>query len=127
MASLPAPAAASGSFNPQSAAAGNRDANLRRHLPARDFVQSGCAAFTAVQSPWATRAPVRKDGDIRVFEELQFAHNAIAAAIPAFSARAFADVVRQNPHRVLVLESFYGRVPAIRHVGVGRGPARAAR
>src|SRR6185312_15699205 len=64
---------------------------------------------------------VGKNRDVGLFEEAQFADDAVAPSMRARAARVRANAIGLDLERVFVLEGFNRRVPAVGHVGMDGG------
>src|SRR5690349_2545741 len=79
-------AASSGGGYSQDAACLRRDAGLRSKFRAAQFVNAGFAVFAAGKSPRATGAAIGKNRHVGLFEEAQFANDAVPAPVSARAA-----------------------------------------
>src|ERR1700693_3389415 len=76
------------------------------------------AWFAAHESVGTAQSAIRENGDISGREKFKFADDPVAPAMVSLATRAGTNTIATNAERILMLERFHGRVPAIGHVSV---------
>src|SRR5215203_3420121 len=107
---------------PQSLAAPQATARLRRQLLAVEQVAPARAGFAAGGARRGVAA-LGQQRELHLLQRLELAHDAVAAALPAGAARTAPDGVAGDAQRELELERLDRRVERVRHRDVHAGRA----
>src|SRR5678815_3441581 len=114
------PTAATGRFDSQQITRKRIESQFRGQLlrtpSAHQRIPSRLSQFTPSESPWTALATIGEQRDLSRSQELEFAHDAIAAPMQTRSTRSSTNTISRDAQRKLVLERLDGSVPAVSHV-----------
>lgn len=129
-ASGPSPAAAARRFDSQPVASLEFERALagKRPLASIDSQRRpSCRAVPATgKSPGLHRAPIGKQGHLRIAQQLNLSYDAVAPAMTACSSRTSAKAISRHAKRKCILERLDRRVQRVCHVRVMSARASAS-